>query len=211
MPITARTLVGQYATLEPLSGFHAPSLLEAADEDTFAHMPARPHTFDIDGFRAYIAQLNGNPGIYPHAVLDARTGTAVGVTAYYDVRPNHRGISIGYTWLTPARRGSPINPDMKRLLLTRAFETDLFGTGDIATGSAIRVQFKTDARNERSQRAMERLGFAREGTLRAHIVMPDGFLRDSVIYSVIASEWPEIKGRLETRIAELSAQKTPRA
>ncbi len=204
MPIAAKTLVGTHAVLEPLSGFHAPALFVAADERTFEHMPARPPTWDASGFRAYAADLNANPRVFPHAVLDARTGDAVGVTALYDPIPAHRGVSIGYTWLGPASRGTPINPEMKLLLMTRAFETDLFARGSVDEGSAIRVQFKTDARNERSQRAMERLGFAREGTLRSHVIMPDGYRRASVIYSVIAEEWPGIRERLAARIAELA-------
>ncbi|MEQ8770761.1 MAG: GNAT family protein [Phycisphaerales bacterium] len=204
MPIAALPLAGPHAALEPLTEAHAAALLAAADERTFEHMPARPPTWDAQGFRAYAAELNGNPRVFPHAVLDARTGDAVGVTALYDPIPAHRGVSIGYTWLGPASRGTPINPEMKLLLMTRAFETDLFARGSVEEGSAIRVQLKTDARNERSQRAMERLGFAREGTLRAHVIMPDGYRRDSVIYSVIEQEWPGVRERLATRIAQLS-------
>ncbi len=204
MPIAAERLAGRHAVLEPLDASHAPALLAAADERTFEHMPARPPTWDADGFRAYAADLNANPRVIPHAVLDARTGGAIGVTSLYDAVPAHRGVSIGYTWLGPASRGTPINPDMKRLLFTRAFETDLFEKGSADAGSAIRVQLKTDARNERSQRAMERLGFTREGTLRNHVIMPDGYLRASVIYSVIKQEWPGVKARLANRIEELS-------
>lgn len=206
MSIAATTLTGTHVRLEPLREAHAPALLAAADEPTFAHMPARPPTWDAPGFAAYARALIDHPTVHPHAILDARTGDAIGVSSFYDASAPNRGVSIGYTWLGPAARGTPINPEMKRLLMARAFETDLFRTGDAATGSAIRVQLKTDARNERSQRAMERLGFIREGTLRAHVVMPDGYLRDSVIYSVIATEWPVVRERLTSRIAELASK-----
>jgi len=199
MPLAPVTLTGPHARLEPLTRAHAPDLFAAADPATFAHMPHHPETWDAAGFDAYVGSLIDSPTIVPFATIDARTNRAIGSTSFYDVRPEHRGLSIGYTWVSPAHRGTPINPAAKLLMMTHAFETPLF-----AGGPAIRVQLKTDARNERSQRAMARLGFTREGTLRHHMVMPDGRLRDSVIFSVTSTDWPRVRAILEARVAELA-------
>lgn len=199
MPLAPVTLTGTHARLEPLTRAHAPALLAAADPATFAHMPHRPETWDAPGFEAYIDALIDSPAIVPFATIDARTNRAIGSTSFYDARPEHRGLSIGYTWVSPARRGSPINPAAKLLMMTHAFETPLF-----PAGPAVRVQLKTDARNERSQRAMARLGFVREGVLRHHMVMPDGRLRDSVIFAVTSADWPRVHAALEARVAELA-------
>ncbi|MEZ6318558.1 MAG: GNAT family protein [Phycisphaerales bacterium] len=196
MPLAPVTLQGPHVRLEPLTRAHAPDLLAAADPATFAHMPLHPETWDAAGFDAYVDALIASPAIVPFATIDARTNKAVGSTSFYDLRPDHRGISIGYTWVAPAARGSPINPAAKLLMMTHAFETPIF-----PAGPAIRVQLKTDARNERSQRAMARLGFTREGTLRHHMVLPDGRLRDSVIFSVTSADWPAVKARLHDAIA----------
>lgn len=182
-----------------MTTLHAEGLLAAADRETFAHMPNGPGEWSAPGFAGYIDTLLAHPAVHPFVVLDTRTGTPVGVTSYYDVRPEHRGLSIGYTWLGPAARGTPINPQAKRLLMAHAFETPIFDTGP-----AIRVQLKTDARNERSQRAMARLGFTLEGTLRNHMVLPDGRRRDSVIFSVTETDWPRVRDTLDARISALA-------
>ena len=107
--------------------------------------------------------------------------------------PPDRGLEIGSTWLAPEFRRTRINTECKYLLLRHAFETL----------GAIRVQFKTDSRNETSQRAIERLGAQKEGVLRNHMIMSDGYYRHSVYYSIIDSEWPTIKTRLEAFILGL--------
>ena len=113
-------------------------------------------------------------------------GEYVGCTRYLEMRPAHRGLEIGSTWLAPAFMRSAANRTYKRLLLGHAFEAM-----DMA-----RVQIKTDILNIRSQTAIERLGAVREGVLRQHMVRPDGTLRDTVMYSVVQQEWPELKARL---------------
>ncbi len=113
-------------------------------------------------------------------------GDYAGCTRYLEMRPAHRGLEIGSTWLAPAFMRSAANRTYKRLLLGHAFESM-----DMA-----RVQIKTDILNVRSQTAIERLGAAREGVLRQHMVRPDGTLRDTVMYSVVQEEWPELKARL---------------
>jgi RimJ/RimL family protein N-acetyltransferase len=114
----------------------------------------------------------------------------VGTTSYFDIRPEHRGLEIGYTWLGKAYQGTHINPENKYLLLRHAFETL----------GAIRVQLKTDRRNLQSQAAIAKLGAKLEGTLRKHSIMEDGYIRDAVMFSVIDLEWPEVKAGLERRL-----------
>jgi RimJ/RimL family protein N-acetyltransferase len=108
-----------------------------------------------------------------------------------DIRPEHRGLEIGGTWYAAGFQRSPLNTEAKYLLLQHAFE--ILG--------CIRVQFKADSRNERSLRAIERLGAAREGILRNQMIMPDGVFRHSVYYSILDSEWPGVKARLEALMA----------
>jgi RimJ/RimL family protein N-acetyltransferase len=112
------------------------------------------------------------------------------VSGYLEIRPLHRGLEIGRTWIGRAHQGSRVNPESKYLLLRHAFET---------LGAA-RVQFKTDLHNLHSQRAIEKLGAVREGVLRQYQVRSNGTFRDTVIYSVIRDEWPEVKARLEARL-----------
>ena len=123
----------------------------------------------------------------PFAIVHRGSGKGVGSTRYLDIRRSDRGLEIGWTWIGTDYQRTVINTECKYLLLRHAFE-DL---------GAVRVQMKTDLRNVRSQRAIERLGAVREGVLRKHIVLWDGFIRDTVYYSVIHEEWPEVKRRLE--------------
>jgi RimJ/RimL family protein N-acetyltransferase len=126
----------------------------------------------------------------PFTVIAQETGRAVGVTRYLDIERRHRTLEIGGTWYAVAYQRTGVNTESKWMLLRHAFE--VFGCA--------RVQFKTDLRNERSQRALERIGATREGILRNHFVMPDGYRRSSVLYSIIAEEWPDIGARLRRRL-----------
>jgi RimJ/RimL family protein N-acetyltransferase len=107
-----------------------------------------------------------------------------------DIRPQDHALEIGGTWYAPSYQRTAVNTESKFLLLTHAFEVI----------GCIRVQFKTDSRNLRSQQALERIGAVREGILRSHIVLPDGYIRDSVYYSIIASEWPQVKANLINKL-----------
>lgn len=113
-------------------------------------------------------------------------GQLAGSTRYGDLRPADAGLEIGWTWLHPRHHGTGVNRRMKRLLLAHAFEHM----------GMQRVQLKTDILNLRSQRAIAALGATREGVLRAHMRRPDGSMRDTVMYSVTAPEWPDVKARL---------------
>jgi RimJ/RimL family protein N-acetyltransferase len=130
------------------------------------------------------------PGRIPFAIVIKDTGAVAGTTSYLDIKPADRGLEIGYTWLGKAFQGSYVNPENKYMLLRHAFETL----------DAIRVQLKTDGRNIQSQRAMSKMGAKLEGTLRKHVVLPDGYLRDSVMFSITDDEWPDVKSALEARL-----------
>jgi ribosomal-protein-alanine N-acetyltransferase len=118
------------------------------------------------------------------------TGEPVGCSAYLEIRPAHRGLEIGRTWIARRFQGTQVNPESKYLLLRHAFETL----------GAVRVQFKTDLNNAHSQRAIEKLGSRREGVLRKFQIRTNGYIRDTVVYSVLAEEWPEVKAALEARL-----------
>ena len=112
------------------------------------------------------------------------------MTCYLDIRPQDRALEIGFTWIGKPYQRTPVNPECKYLLFRHAFDDQ----------QAVRVQLKTDLRNVQSQRAIEKLGAVREGVLRKHMIRPDGYMRDTVMYSVTADEWPEVRARLEKRL-----------
>ena len=184
-------LIGTRAKLIPLTTDHAGGLLEASQhDDVWRYMPIM-HLETLDDAQrlvetSLVEQAEGTS--LPFTIMDQESGQIVGSTRLFDISLAHRQGEIGWTWLNPSVWRTRINTECKYLLLRHAFETLGF----------IRVQLKTDARNERSQRAMERIGAVREGVLRRHRILPDGFVRDSVYYSVIADEWPQTKAHLES-------------
>jgi RimJ/RimL family protein N-acetyltransferase len=183
------TLTGRVARLEPLELHHAEGLAEAATPELFTyHFP--PPEFSPEGFRAMIQYLLSQGTYCPFAILARDTERVLGMTSYLDIRPRDRGLEVGFTWLSKASQGSLVNPECKYLLLRHAFDEQ----------GAVRVQLKTDLRNLQSQRAIEKLGAVREGVLRQHMVRPDGYIRDTVMYSIIAAEWPTVRSRLEERL-----------
>ncbi len=189
MDVQPITLAGRVARLEPIEPRHADDLAAAATPELFAyHFP--PPALTPEGFRAQIEQAHLRPNWLPFAIVLVETGRAVGVTAYLDIRAKDRGLEIGFTWLAKHLHGSLVNPECKFLLLRHAFERL----------GAVRVQLKTDSRNVQSQRAIEKLGAVREGVLRKHIIMPDGHVRDSVMYSITDSEWPQVRELLIARL-----------
>jgi RimJ/RimL family protein N-acetyltransferase len=192
------TLEGVSVRLEPLARRHAEDLFEVGkDETIWPYMP-RPPLKSVQDTHAMIDQAlevaAGGTQI-PFAIIERTNGKAIGSTRYLDIRPNDRGLEIGWTWVGTAFQRTVMNTECKYLLLCHAFE-EL---------GAVRVQLKTDLRNVRSQRAIERLGAVREGVLRKHIVLWDGFIRDTVYYSVIESEWPEVKRRLVQLLQQRSS------
>jgi RimJ/RimL family protein N-acetyltransferase len=187
------TLTGRVVRLEPLSLAHVPDLAVAgAHPDIWRFIPYPPCATEAD-MRAWVEDIlvrQARGTDVPFAVIHLGTGRAVGATRYMDIQPANQALEIGGTWYAPEVQRTAVNTESKYLLLGHAFER---------LGCA-RVQFKTDLRNERSQRAIERLGAVREGVLRDHVVMPDGYRRSSVYYSILAAEWPAVKAGLEQKL-----------
>jgi len=126
---------------------------------------------------------------YVFAVKLKRDNKVVGSTSYFGIVPQHKSVEIGYTWYAPDAWGTAVNPESKFLLLKHAFED----------WGAVRVQLRTDANNTHSQRAILKLGATFEGRMRNQGIRPDGSIRDSMLYSIIPSEWPTVKKGLEAR------------
>lgn len=201
---TPLVLEGEHVRLEPLSLEHAPDLFEAAQDDAIWQWLSIPRPETVDELRMHIAealtwQERGND--LPFAVIHRGSERAIGSTRYLAIVPQHRQLEIGWTWYGTAYQRTAVNTECKYLLLRHAFE--LLG--------CIRVYLTTDLRNERSQRAIERLGAMREGVLRKYrIVAKDGYHRSSVVYSIIDDEWPGVKARLEARLAPGIPDEQPR-
>lgn len=193
-PMTSEpvTLRNDVLTLEPLDVRHARDLCDALDDGVFEYMPMRSSVKTISEVRRYIEFHIKRPDTITFAVIDNATGRAIGSTSYLNIRAEHRGLEIGSTWITSSARGTRVNPAMKHLMLSHAF--DALGT--------IRVELRTDARNTRSRAAIEKLGAQYEGMMRAHMIMPDGTLRDTAAYSITRDEWVDISTRLMNRISE---------
>ncbi len=190
MNIEPVTLVGQVVRLEPLGEHHVLDLAAVGlDENIWKHM-LYGNINTVEKMRAFVLdlldrQIRGTD--LPFAVIYQAEGRAIGCTRYMEIRPAHRGLEIGGTWYGRAYQRTAVNTESKYLLLQHAFETL----------KCIRVQLKTDILNVRSQRAIERLGAIREGVFRHHLIRPDGSIRDSVYYSIVDTEWPFVKARLE--------------
>jgi len=194
LTVTLITLTGRFVRLEPLTLAHVPDLTAAGqDEAIWRYMPY-PNMQTENQMQAWVAdrlyrQTLG--GDLPFAVYHLADRRAVGATRYMDIQPTNRGLEIGGTWYGAAYQRTAVNTECKYLLLRHAFETL----------GCIRVQLKTDLRNERSQAAIARLGAVREGVLRENMLMPDGYRRSSVYFSLLAAEWPAAKAKLEARLA----------
>ena len=190
MDVTPTTLTGRIVRLEPLTLDHAPGLLACATPDLFDLSPQKPDAWTEAGFRAELARVLDLPDVIAFAIIHRETNAPIGRTAYMDIRPAHRGLEIGRTWIAKPFQGTRVNPETKFLMLRHAF--DVLG--------AIRVQLKTDARNLQSQRAIAKLGARREGVLRRHMILPDGTLRDTVLFSITDDEWPGVRETLVARL-----------
>jgi len=186
-------LTGGFVRLEPLSEAHVQGLAAIGiDQDIWRLMPygdIREQGDLLRWVRGLLALADQGTDI-PFAVIHLASGRVAGATRYMELRPAHRGVEIGGTWYGADFRRTAVNTECKYLLLRHAFEVM----------GCIRVQFKTDLRNERSQRAIERVGAVKEGILRNHMILPDGTYRHSVYYSVLDSEWPAVKVRLEEKL-----------
>jgi RimJ/RimL family protein N-acetyltransferase len=180
------TLEGTGLRLEPLSQDHAQGLFNRGQyEPDWEHMP-RTCFIDMADTRQWIDEALNTSDQLPFAIVEAGKGKAVGSTRFLNIRLEHKSLEIGWTWLGQEWQRTSINTEAKLLLLTHAFERL----------GCLRVEFKTDERNLRSQRALERIGASREGVLRNHMIVQKDFSRNSVYFSVIDQEWPEVKKRL---------------
>ncbi len=187
---TPVTLEGRSVRLEPLTEAYVPELAEVGCEERIWKLMVYGQIRTEEDMQKWVRNLLTGQAAgtdLPFAVIHLASGRVAGATRYMELRPAHRGLEIGGTWYGLEFQHTGVNTECKYLLLRYAFET--LGT--------IRVQFKADLRNERSRHAIERIGAKQEGILRNHYILPDGVRRDSVFYSVIESEWPGVKERLE--------------
>lgn len=187
------TLQGRYVRLEPMTEAHIPGLAEIGVGQDFWHFMLYGDMKTEADMRKWVLDIlkrieKGTDR--PFVAIHLDSGRVAGATRYLNIMPNDRGLEIGGTWYGTDFQRTPVNTECKYLLMTHAFETL----------RAIRVQLKTDSRNERSQKAIERIGARKEGVLRNHMILPDGYIRHSVFYSVIDSEWPEVKKNLENML-----------
>jgi len=186
---TPVSLTGKYVRLEPMTEEHVPGLAAVGlDDSIWEHMLYGKVRSEKD-IRNWVRDILSRPDL-AFVVIHLETGRVAGATRYLNIMPEFRGLEIGGTWYGLEFQRTAVNTECKYLLLQYAFETL----------GCIRVQFKTDSRNVRSQRAIERLGAKYEGVLRNHMILPDGRFRDSVYYSIINTEWPAVKTQLEEKL-----------
>jgi len=192
LAIAPGTLEGRRVRLEPLERSHADQLWEAGKyEQIWTYMSTAFHKReDVDKYleAALAAREAGTE--YPFAIIDKANGQVIGSTRLGNISHRDRGLEIGWTWLTPAVWKTAVNTECKWLLLRYCFEQL----------GCIRVQLKTDSRNLNSQRAIERIGGVREGVLRNHMIVRDGYMRDSVFFSILDREWPDVDRKLQSML-----------
>lgn len=193
MPFAKFSLVGQAVRLEPLSVDHAEGLLAVGQHQFDWQFLPRGCFTDLDDVNHWIEEAlvyveKGEHIVF--TIFDHQTNTIVGSTRFLAIRPKDHVVEIGWTWLALEAQRSRVNTEMKYLMLQHAFEQLNAG----------RVELKTDARNLRSQRAIERLGAVKEGVFRKHMRVQNNFQRDTVYYSVIDDEWAEVKAKLLERL-----------
>jgi len=188
MMLEPRVLEGEHVRLEPVAEEHREELREALN--------VSPEIWEIysssaygEHFDGFWAKLTGTPDRIGYAVRDRKSGRIAGTSSFLRIDPDHRKLEIGFTFLRPEYRGTHVNPEAKLLMLSEAF-----GAG------ALRVQFSVDTRNARSQAAVAKLGAVREGTVRRHLITWTGHKRDTALFSIIETEWPEVEARLKARL-----------
>ena len=193
MTMTDITLTGTRVELQPLQREHLAALLEAAADGQLWNLKVTnvpgPDTVD----RYIDTALSGRDAgtVMPFTIVRRDTGQVVGSTRFWKVDRVNRKLEIGHTWLGESTQKSAINTEAKLLLLTHAFEVM----------DCVRVQFTTDELNEKSRAAILRIGATQEGIVRHERIMPDGRKRNSVRFSIIDSEWPQVKAMLLAKLA----------
>ncbi len=192
MDLTPVALPGRWLTLQPIEEHHAPDIFAAMQDEEVCRYLAWPPPVSLDETLALVREareLMARRQSVVFAQVWNETGRAIGSTRLLDVRPADRQVEIGSTFLARAYWRTPANTESKYLLVSYAFERL----------GCVRVALKTDGRNVRSQEAIARLGAVREGVLRQHMNVR-GYQRDTVYYSILATEWPAVKARLAARL-----------
>jgi RimJ/RimL family protein N-acetyltransferase len=190
MKVKPVMLHGKHVRLEPMTEAHIPALAEIGVGQPFWDFMVYGRMETADDMRGWVHDVlsRAEKGTdLPFVAIHLASDRVAGATRYLNIMPQDRGLEIGGTWYGPEFQRTGVNTECKYLLLQHAFETL----------GCIRVQLKTDLRNERSQKAIERIGAKKEGVLRNHMILPDGHIRHSVIYSILDTEWPEVKKSLE--------------
>jgi N-acetyltransferase len=186
------TLAGSHATLLPLAREHAPALADAVKDGELYNLwytfIAKPQDMAAEVERRLGLHEAGS--MLPFAIQHNASGKLVGMTTYMNIDVKHRRVEIGSTWYAKSVQRTPLNTECKLMLLTHAFETL----------QCIAVEFRTHFINQQSRRGIERLGAKLDGILRSHQVMPNGSLRDTAVYSIIATEWPMVKAHLQWQL-----------
>jgi len=193
MEVKPIILQGKQVRLEPMTEAHIPGLAEIGVGQPFWDFMVYGRMETADDMRGWVQDIlsRAEKGKdLPFVAIQLESGRVAGATRYMNIMPNDRGLEIGGTWYGPEFQRTVVNTECKYLLLSHAFETL----------GCIRVQLKTDLRNERSQKAIERIGAVKEGVLRNHMILPNGHYRHSVYYSILDTEWPEVKRRIEGMI-----------
>ncbi len=192
MAIEPITLEGRFVRLEPLEERHRERIRPAAQHPEIFTVTTSALGPLYDPYIDNVLKRNASEQELGFAVFHKPYGHYVGMTRYLYIEEKHKRLEIGGTWYEPSVWAGPVNPECKLLLMTHVFEVLKF----------VRVEFKTDARNARSRAAILKLGATQEGILRKQMIMADGYVRDSVLFSIIDSEWPAVKAGLEARLAK---------
>ena len=186
------TLHGRTIRLEPLAARHLPGLALAIKDGALCELPVTlvPRAHELDKFLENADQQYSTGFGLSFATIEQTSGTVVGSTRFRATEIAHRRAEIGFTFIAQSWQRTAINTEAKYLMLKHAFEQWQFN----------RVEFLTDYLNAQSRAAIARLGATQEGILRSHMVMRDGRIRDSVLFSIISADWPEIKSKLEAML-----------
>lgn len=196
------SLEGTYVRLDPLRPEHVPLLWEIAKDhlaDLFQWIPYRLHSFDdFQAFNRQVSDEQARGLTVPFATVECGSNKVAGTTRFMNMDLANRKVEIGSTWIAPRWQRTAVNTEAKYLMLRHAFEV----------WNCLRVELKTDALNQRSRQAILRLGAKEEGILRKHMLTYNGRPRDSVYFSIVDTEWPAVKARLESKLRSDPSEKS---
>lgn len=189
------TLTNQTASLVPMASEHRDALVEAAGDGRLWELwfTGVPSADTVDTYIEQALKDKAAGRALPFVVIENASGDVIGATRYCNAEPDHQRVEIGYTWYAQRAQRTSVNTECKQLLLTHAFEQL----------NAIAVEFRTHWHNEASRRAIARLGAKQDGVLRNHRIEPDGAYRDTVVFSILESEWPTVRKSLAFKLARL--------